>query len=216
MPTAFRPGRLNNVEILERIFPMQKRTVLELVLQGCNGELVKAIEHFLSAQDTIIAQHQAAAATSAVHGRNEGTMFHPYLHPLQHFKPANTVHKSHIGGLKSAFTPLSPNTPYASIHSAFSPRAAAFTTDALLGRTPVVPSSREDIIAAPPPAHYLASFAHLPHMTNSLSSHFLLAPYRHLGIDMTQSVCRERQYVNKTPSDSDRSSDSPCEDVKEN
>ncbi|CAI9739325.1 doublesex and mab-3 related transcription factor 3, truncated-like [Octopus vulgaris] len=58
MPTAFRPGRLTNLEILERVFPLQRKSVLELVLQGCNGDLVKAIEHFLSAQDTLVAQHQ--------------------------------------------------------------------------------------------------------------------------------------------------------------
>ncbi|CAG5128709.1 unnamed protein product [Candidula unifasciata] len=58
-PTAFRPGRLTPLEILERVFPLQRKSVLELVLQGCNGDLVKAIEHFLSAQDTVAAQHQA-------------------------------------------------------------------------------------------------------------------------------------------------------------
>ncbi|XP_070195128.1 doublesex- and mab-3-related transcription factor A2-like [Littorina saxatilis] len=58
-PTAFRPGRLSPLEILERLYPYQRRAVLELVLQGCNGDLVKAIEHFLSAQDTVVAQQQA-------------------------------------------------------------------------------------------------------------------------------------------------------------
>ncbi|XP_059151585.1 doublesex and mab-3 related transcription factor 3, truncated-like [Physella acuta] len=58
-PTAYRPGRLSPLEILERVFPHQRKSVLELVLQGCNGDLVKAIEHFLSAQDTVVAQQQA-------------------------------------------------------------------------------------------------------------------------------------------------------------
>ncbi|CAL1533511.1 unnamed protein product [Lymnaea stagnalis] len=58
-PTAYRPGRLTPLEILERVFPHQRKSVLELVLQGCNGDLVKAIEHFLSAQDTVVAQQQA-------------------------------------------------------------------------------------------------------------------------------------------------------------
>jgi hypothetical protein len=30
-PTTFLPGRLNNLEILERIFPFQRKSVLELV-----------------------------------------------------------------------------------------------------------------------------------------------------------------------------------------
>ena len=53
VPTAYRPGRLSSLEILERLYPAQRRAVLELVLQGCNGDVVKAIEHFLSAQDTV-------------------------------------------------------------------------------------------------------------------------------------------------------------------
>ncbi|RUS75257.1 hypothetical protein EGW08_016972 [Elysia chlorotica] len=64
-PTGFRPGRLTPLEILERVFPLQRRSVLELVLQGCNGDLVKAIEHFISAQDTVAAQHQAALHANA-------------------------------------------------------------------------------------------------------------------------------------------------------
>ena len=60
-PTAYRPGRLSPLEILERLYPYQRRAVLELVLQGCNGDLVKAIEHFLSAQDTVVAQQQQQA-----------------------------------------------------------------------------------------------------------------------------------------------------------
>ena len=66
-PTGYRPGRLTPLEILERVFPLQRRSVLELVLQGCNGDLVKAIEHFISAQDTVAAQHQAA-----LHANNNG------------------------------------------------------------------------------------------------------------------------------------------------
>ncbi|KAK3090264.1 hypothetical protein FSP39_010500 [Pinctada imbricata] len=55
--SAFLPGRLSNLEILERIFPFQRKSVLELVLQGCNGDLVKAIEQFLSSQESILGQH---------------------------------------------------------------------------------------------------------------------------------------------------------------
>ncbi|XP_067140291.1 doublesex- and mab-3-related transcription factor A2-like [Centruroides vittatus] len=57
-PADFRPGRLSPLEILSRIFPTQKRTVLELVLQGCNGDLVKTIEHFLSANDALLLRQQ--------------------------------------------------------------------------------------------------------------------------------------------------------------
>ena len=48
---SFRPGKLTGIEILSRLFPLQKRDVLELVLQGCNGDALKAIEHFLSVDE---------------------------------------------------------------------------------------------------------------------------------------------------------------------
>lgn len=53
MASTFRPGRLSQIEILKRLFPIQKSNVLNLVLQGCNGDLVKAIEHFLSANEPV-------------------------------------------------------------------------------------------------------------------------------------------------------------------
>ena len=215
MPTAFRPGRLTNVEMLERIFPLQKRHVLELVLHGCNGDLVKAIEQFLSVQDTYIAQHQQqqqqqqqqhqhqtqhhhhqqqqqqqqqqqhlhslqqhhhqmqqsvamhasslAATSGIVSGLNTST--HPFAaaNRLTLTAAAAAAAASGNGGPKSAFTPL-PFGPYsnhqhpavaaaaaaaAGLHSAFTPRAAAFTTDALLGRTPTVPAA---VAAVQPPA----------------------------------------------------------------
>ena len=52
MAASFRPGKLTRMEILTRLFPLQKRDVLELVLQGCNGDAMKAIEHFLSADES--------------------------------------------------------------------------------------------------------------------------------------------------------------------
>ena len=54
--SAFRPGRLLPIEIVQRVFPYHKRNVLELVLHGCNGDVAKTIEHFLSASDTMVAQ----------------------------------------------------------------------------------------------------------------------------------------------------------------
>ncbi|XP_039272301.1 doublesex and mab-3 related transcription factor 3, truncated-like [Styela clava] len=50
---SFRPGKLSPIQILKRLFKMESETVLELVLQGCEGDLVKAIEHFLSVPECI-------------------------------------------------------------------------------------------------------------------------------------------------------------------
>lgn len=155
MPTAFRPGRLTNVEILERIFPSQKRNVLELVLQGCDGDLVKAIEQFLSVQDTFVAQHHQHQQQLQHHVSMLGQSHHPRGgtiaagfaaasagvngHPTSGAPSINRISLApSVAGIKSAFTPLS-FAPYPGLHSAFTPRAAAFTTDALLGRTPTLP-----------------------------------------------------------------------------
>uniref|UniRef100_A0A914VKA8 DM domain-containing protein n=1 Tax=Plectus sambesii TaxID=2011161 RepID=A0A914VKA8_9BILA len=50
--SEFRPGRLTALEMLSRLFDRQRPEVLELVLEGCNGDLIKAIEHFLCARET--------------------------------------------------------------------------------------------------------------------------------------------------------------------
>ena len=50
---SFRPGRLTSQEILQRLFPRQSHFTRNLVLQGCNGDVIKAIEHFLSIDEKI-------------------------------------------------------------------------------------------------------------------------------------------------------------------
>ena len=43
--------RLTSLEILEKLFPAQKRQVLEIALNGCNGDVVRTIEHLLILRD---------------------------------------------------------------------------------------------------------------------------------------------------------------------
>lgn len=57
------PGRLTNIELLERIFPLQQRHVVQQVLAECNGDLVKA-EQFLSVQDAYSACHHGQDKSS--------------------------------------------------------------------------------------------------------------------------------------------------------
>nr|VCU79645.1 Dmrt93B [Euperipatoides kanangrensis] len=131
LSTDFRPGRLTPLEILSRIFPMQKKNILELVLQGCNGDLVKAIEHFLSANDALLAQQ---AAATALHS--------PYITMTNLHSPISTS-KVSLGGVKSAFTPLTAsisNSP--SSYTTFSTKAAAFSTEGLLARGTIFSSPR--------------------------------------------------------------------------
>ncbi|GFO05012.1 doublesex-and mab-3-related transcription factor a2 [Plakobranchus ocellatus] len=112
-PTGYRPGRLTPLEILERVFPLQRRSVLELVLQGCNGDLVKAIEHFISAQDTVAAQHQAslqsssnaAAVSQRQHHQQQQQQQHKHQHhpqQLQHDGPVPPRPNPFISSLAAA------------------------------------------------------------------------------------------------------------------
>lgn len=204
-PTGFRPGRLSNLEILERVFPLQRKSVLELVLQGCNGDLVKAIEHFLSAQDTLLAQQHAV-----LHGRSE-PRFAPYVNASSPFRPMNGTNKIAYGGLKSAFTPLTPTTSLNGIHSAFSPQATAgFTPDAL--RAPFFQHpSRSELLTAAPHFGY-ASLGAIPtslHGNFSVSSPFFLNPYRPMALSTSPPRTRTPDKGSeKSPmTDSDRASD---------
>ncbi|WAR23880.1 DMTA2-like protein [Mya arenaria] len=116
-PAAFTPGRLSNVDILERVFPLHRKSVLELVLQGCNGDLVKAIEQFLSAQDTIDA-HGKSDTPSKTSPR-----YHPYSAPSNWIQGSSTHYSPSAStalDLKSAFKPL-PMPQISGLHSAFLP-----------------------------------------------------------------------------------------------
>lgn len=117
-PTTFLPGRLNNLEILERIFPFQRKSVLELVLQGCNGDLVKAIEQFLSTQENMTAQQTCSNI-------KKDFRHHPYLgsHNFHNALRGYEMNKfSPLGSMRSAFSPFSSpsSLSFNGLHSAFS------------------------------------------------------------------------------------------------
>lgn len=63
--SSFRPGKLSPLQILTRLFTKESPNVLELVLQGCDGDLIKAIEHFLSASDSTGAKSSIAVSDHA-------------------------------------------------------------------------------------------------------------------------------------------------------
>lgn len=59
---------MSNVEILERVFPMQKRSVLMAALTACQGDLAKTIDHFITLGDNIVSfqnQLQSDITTSS-------------------------------------------------------------------------------------------------------------------------------------------------------
>ncbi|XP_046391811.1 doublesex- and mab-3-related transcription factor dmd-4 [Ischnura elegans] len=62
--------RLSSLEVLSKVFPAKKRSVLELVLQRCGDDLLKAIQHFVesAAGAGAIAVPAAAGASAAAVG----------------------------------------------------------------------------------------------------------------------------------------------------
>ncbi|XP_062613889.1 doublesex- and mab-3-related transcription factor A2-like [Saccostrea cucullata] len=184
-PNAFLPGRLSNLEILERIFPFHRKSVLELVLQGCNGDLEKSIEQFLSSQETMISNQTLPHVKSDFRP-------HPYFQYGSAMKSLNGVTRLSPTGSGSAFTPFSSAGPFtpSGIHSAFQSHLTNFTADSLRPSylQSVSGSVRPDIF---PPNNQL-TYPRLHPLTSAplpgfFSGSFPLTPYR---IDMGDS-CRK-------------------------
>ncbi|XP_018414974.1 PREDICTED: doublesex- and mab-3-related transcription factor 3 [Nanorana parkeri] len=54
------------LEVLKKIFPSQKPTVLELILKGCGGDLVGAVEVLLSSRSSVTGERTTAESDSIV------------------------------------------------------------------------------------------------------------------------------------------------------
>jgi double sex and mab-3 related transcription factor len=118
MLSDFRPGRLSAFEVLSRVFPNQKPTVLNLVLQGCNGDVLKAIEHFLSINDAMVIQH----SKPTLEIDQESRCFQSSNSPL--------LTQTNLSPIKSAFTTLSSNFNFMNHDSCLNshrPNFSAFT-----------------------------------------------------------------------------------------
>ena len=176
-PNAFLPGRLTNLEILERIFPFHRKSVLELVLQGCNGDLVKTIEQFLSSQESLL------SGQTVPHIKSSDLRPHPYLQSFPYgttMKSLNGISRLSQSGPGSAFTPLSSAGHFnpSGIHSAFQSHLPNFSADSLRPQY-MSGAARPDIFAPNnqltyPRLHPLTS-APLP---GFFGSSFPLTPYR--------------------------------------
>ncbi|XP_038269689.1 doublesex- and mab-3-related transcription factor A2 [Dermochelys coriacea] len=129
-PSPSASGRQRTpIDILTRVFPAHRRSVLELVLQGCGGDVVQAIEQILNnrgpdkgpeeswARDGTLQPSPAAAAAVAAHHR-------PFI--------AGTMSPA-IGtlGSRSAFSPLQPNASH------FGAEASAYPLGTHLGLNPL-------------------------------------------------------------------------------
>ncbi|XP_036384053.1 doublesex- and mab-3-related transcription factor 3a-like isoform X3 [Megalops cyprinoides] len=70
------------LEVLKKVFPSHKPAVLELILRGCGGDLVGAIEMLLSSQATPNPERLFAEGSDALLLPSNG---HPFDHPLGSF-----------------------------------------------------------------------------------------------------------------------------------
>ncbi|KAM6262300.1 doublesex- and mab-3-related transcription factor A2 [Porphyrio hochstetteri] len=115
------------IDILTRVFPAHKRSVLELVLQGCGGDVVQAIEQILNNRGPEKGPEESWARDGALQG----------LPPT----PATAHHRPLIAGAmapaigtlgsRSAFSPLQPNATH------FGAEAGAYPLGTHLGLNPL-------------------------------------------------------------------------------
>ncbi|XP_044302323.1 LOW QUALITY PROTEIN: doublesex- and mab-3-related transcription factor 3 [Varanus komodoensis] len=63
------------LEVLKKIFPNQKPTVLELILKGCGGDLVSAVEVLLSSRSSIAGGDRTSAESEGLVLPSNGHLF---------------------------------------------------------------------------------------------------------------------------------------------
>ncbi|XP_034035606.1 doublesex- and mab-3-related transcription factor A2 isoform X2 [Thalassophryne amazonica] len=111
-PSSAASRHMNAIDILTRVFPSHKRSVLELVLQGCGKDVVQAIEQILN---------NGGAQAPAKAGPDETWTPERVLQSAQQPPPAAVSTTAQARPMlpgamtlsnRSAFSPLQPNAPH--------------------------------------------------------------------------------------------------------
>ncbi|KAM7388256.1 hypothetical protein PAMP_024446 [Pampus punctatissimus] len=111
-PSSAASRHMNAIDILTRVFPSHKRSVLELVLQGCGKDVVQAIEQILN---------NSGAHGSNKAGSEETWTAERMLQNAQQPPPSSTSTTAPTRPMlpgamtlsnRSAFSPLQPNAPH--------------------------------------------------------------------------------------------------------
>ncbi|NXG19501.1 DMTA2 factor, partial [Grallaria varia] len=117
------------IDILTRVFPAHKRSVLELVLQGCGGDVVQAIEQILNNRGPDKGPEEGWAREGALQGLPPS----PAAAAAHHRPLIAGAMAPAIGALgsRSAFSPLQPNATH------FGAEAGAYPLGTHLGLNPL-------------------------------------------------------------------------------
>ncbi|XP_044055065.1 doublesex- and mab-3-related transcription factor A2 [Siniperca chuatsi] len=111
-PSSAASRHMNAIDILTRVFPSHKRSVLELVLQGCGKDVVQAIEQILN---------NSGAQGPNKAGPEETWTAERMLQNAQQAPPSSTSTTAPTRPMlpgamtlsnRSAFSPLQPNAPH--------------------------------------------------------------------------------------------------------
>ncbi|CAF1359758.1 unnamed protein product [Rotaria sordida] len=139
--SKIRRQNMSHVEILERVFPMQKRSILMAALSTCQGDLAKTIDHFITLGDNIVSfQNQlqsditplsSSSSTTTTATAITKSAFTPItttphqngpsfdFRPPMFFTPQthNPTHReNHLPLLPPPLTPLPPTHQFANIY----------------------------------------------------------------------------------------------------
>ncbi|KAJ7400408.1 Doublesex- and mab-3-related transcription factor A2 [Pitangus sulphuratus] len=116
------------IDILTRVFPAHKRSVLELVLQGCGGDVVQAIEQILNNRGPEKGPEESWARDGALQGLPPTPAAAGHHRPLIAGAMAPAIGTL---GSRSAFSPLQPNATH------FGAEAGAYPLGTHLGLNPL-------------------------------------------------------------------------------
>ncbi|XP_061681002.1 doublesex- and mab-3-related transcription factor A2 isoform X2 [Syngnathoides biaculeatus] len=131
-PSSAASRHMHAIDILTRVFPTHKRSVLELVLQGCGKDVVQAIEQILN--NPAQGAHHKGASEEAWSG--DRGLQSSQLPPSTSSSSAPAPTRPMLPGAmtlsnRSAFSPLQPNAPH------FGAEPSAYPLGTHLGLNPL-------------------------------------------------------------------------------
>lgn len=111
-PSSAASRHMNAIDILTRVFPSHKRSVLELVLQGCGKDVVQAIEQILN-NSGAQGSHKAGPDETWTAERMLQGAQQPPPPPATTTAPTRPMLPGAMTlSNRSAFSPLQPNAPH--------------------------------------------------------------------------------------------------------